>query len=175
MLSYISRKNGLRLALASAAMIGLGVSAGASAATANATAEVIKAISITKSADLNFAGIVPAASAGSVKVAADGTRTCTTVSCAGTAAAASFSVSGESGYTYAVTLPGANVSLAHATDTTASMTIVSTSFAEASGSGTHTLDANGADTVTVGATLDVGANQVAGDYSGSFNVTVEYN
>ena len=42
-------------------------------------------------------------------------------------------------------------------------------------SGAGQLDALGNQTLTIGATLNVGANQAPGDYSGSFSVTVAYN
>jgi hypothetical protein len=38
-----------------------------------------------------------------------------------------------------------------------------------------TLNGSATDTFTVGATLNVNANQVAGLYQGNFNVTVAYN
>ena len=40
---------------------------------------------------------------------------------------------------------------------------------------TPSLSGGGSDTFNVGATLNVGATQAAGTYSGTFDVTVNYN
>jgi hypothetical protein len=105
-------------------------------------------------------------------VSADGGRTCATVGCAGTAAAGSFKVTGAAGYSYSVALPAGSITLTESAAGTATMTVGS--FTAASASGTETLNADGADTLTVGAALDVGANQAVGSYSGRFEVTVDY-
>ncbi len=99
---------------------------------------------------------------------AAGTRTCTTVTCvaqdAGTAA--SFDVSGQGDYTYSVTLPASTTLVDGATN---EMTV--DTFADNS---TGTLDGAGAETFNVGATLNVGADQIAGSYTGTFDVSVDY-
>jgi len=144
-------------------------------ATATSTATIVTPISITKTVDMNFGSIATSASGGTVVLTPAGARSATggasLPAAAGTVTAASFDVAGEDGYTYAITLPS-------------SVTLTRNSGAE-----TMTVDAftsnptstgeltAGAQTLTVGATLNVGASQAPGTYvSGTaFTVTVNYN
>jgi hypothetical protein len=166
------------------AVAGFGVSSfgqGTVTRTATAAATIITPITLTKDVDLNFGNVVSSVAGGTVDLsaAASPTRTATGVSLAvanpGTVTAAKFSVGGASGYTYAITLPiGASpVTLTRVgnTETMTAGTFTSTP------SGTGTISGVAIDDVIyVGATLNVGANQVAGSYlSTNFNVTVAYN
>src|ERR1043165_315006 len=81
-------------------------------ATASASANIITPISIVKTVDMNFGNIaVSATAAGTVVLGTNSTRTTgggggvTLPATTGTVAAASFTVSGQAGYTYAITLP----------------------------------------------------------------------
>lgn len=146
-----------------------------SSATATSTATIVTPISITKTVDMNFGNIAVNSSSGTVVLSPEGARSSTggvtLPGTSGTVTAASFDVTGEGAYTYAITLPS-------------SVTITRNSGAEtmtvnaftSTPSATGTLTA-GAQTLTVGATLNVGASQVAGTYvSGTaFTVTVNYN
>ncbi len=85
----------------------------------------------------------------------------------GTPAAASFNVTGDGNANYSITLPS-STTLSSGGDT---MTV--DTFNHDAGA-TPTL-AGGADTFNVGATLNVGATQAVGTYSGTFDVTVNYN
>ena len=85
----------------------------------------------------------------------------------GTPAASSFDVTGEPGQVYSITLPSS------ATLTSGANTMTVDTFTHDSGA-TPSLVA-GSDTFNVGATLNVGAAQAAGSYSGTFAVTVNYN
>lgn len=141
----------------------------ADTATANVTADIITAISITKTADLAFgSAVADAVSAGTVVVDVNGSQTCTTVACpTRTTAAAAFDVAGQNTYTYAISLPTSTT----LTSGTNNMTV--DTFVDSKG-GTGTLTASG-DSFTVGATLHVTAAQPAGNYTGTFDVTVAYN
>jgi hypothetical protein len=88
----------------------------------------------------------------------------------GTVTAASFTVTGQGTYTYAITLPAAALTLTSGANTMTATTFTSTPSA------TGALTA-GTQTLNVGATLNVAAAQAAGIYvSGTpFNVTVNYN
>jgi hypothetical protein len=96
---------------------------------------------------------------------------CTLPAITGTVAAAAFNVTGAANYTYAITLPGAATTITFGANNMTVDTWTSTP------SGTGTLSAGGSQTLTVGATLNVGASQAAGTYvSGTpFTVTVNYN
>lgn len=144
-------------------------------ATATATARIVTPISITKTVDMNFGNVaVQSATAGTVVMTPAGVRSTTGGTTlpvtAGTVTAASFTIAGESGYTYAITLPVSALTI-----TSSSNTMTVSSFTS-SPSSTGTLT-GGSQTLTVGATLNVGAGQAAGTYASGtpFNVTVNYN
>ena len=139
--------------------------------TAQASANIVTPISITKNIDLNFGNIAASGSAFTVKLSTAGERTSTggagtLPSVNGTVTAAEFTAAGLSGATYAVTLPS---TITITAGTTNNMTV--DNFVSSS---TNILT-DGSETFKVGATLYVGANQVAGAYTGNFNVTVNYN
>ncbi|ASO07427.1 DUF4402 domain-containing protein [Arenibacter algicola] len=146
-------------------------------ADASATATVVAPIAISKTTDMNFGNVaVSSLNSGTVVLAPAGTRTttgdATTPATSGTVSAASFSITGESGYTYAITLPSSAITL-EANAGANSMTIGSfTSDPDATGTLT-----GGAETVNVGATLNLSAGQAAGVYNSTsaLTVTVNYN
>lgn len=147
-------------------------STAAQAATADGTARavILEALTVTNTSDLNF-GTIAVNGGGSVVVTNAGVRAATTggtVSAAGTAAAASFDIAGEAGSNILITVP-ASVVLDHDT-TTDTMSATLTTDAPAAA---HAL-VGGAETFNVGGTLTVAAGQVAGNYAGTFTVTVEY-
>ena len=167
------------LALATVALISFSNSSFAQAtATASASANIITPISIVKTVDMNFGNVaVSATTAGTAVLAPAGTRTTggaggvTLPATTGTVSAASFTVSGQGGYTYAITLPTSCV----ITDG-ASHNMTVNSFTS-SPSATGTLSAGGTETLNVGATLNVTAGQASGLYTNATGVpvTVNYN
>lgn len=144
-------------------------------ATATATATIVTPIAIDKVVDMNFGNLaVQSTNGGTCVLAPAGTRTrtggVTLPTTAGTVAAASFTVTGTDGYTYAITLPSSAVTL-----TSNGNTMTATAFTS-DPIGTGLLTA-GTQTLNVGATLNVTAAQPAGVYvTGTpFTVTVNYN
>jgi hypothetical protein len=165
-----------KLFFSAAGLLALTLGASAQAtATATATATVITPISISKNADMSFGNIaVQSATGGTVVLDPAGTRTSTSgvtlPTAAGTVTAAAFTVSGSGSSTYAITLP-TTVTLTHSGGV---QTMSAGSFTSNPLS-TGTLS-SGTQDIAVGATLTVGAAQLAGTYtSGNFNVTVNYN
>ena len=155
-------------------MAGFAVGAYAQAtATASASATVVTPITISKTVDMSFGNVAVKADAGGTVIlnTSDGTTTTGNVTLpatAGTITSASFTVNGESGYTYAITLP-TTVQVSKDADNMQLSDFTSLP----SGTGTLT---GGTETVKVGATLTVAAGQASGTYSaGSFDVTVNYN
>lgn len=135
-----------------------------------AKATVVKPITVTKQADLNFGKFI-AGSGGTVTIAAaDGTKSATGVTLPDQwkvdGVAGNFTLEGEKDATYAVVL-----------DPTADLTgsAGGTMSVALTSSTTGTLDSVGAGAVKVGGVLTVGSSQTAGDYTGSFNLTVNYN
>ena len=154
---------------AGSAMIALGTSgAQAATATATATAEILEQVTITQVSDLDFGTIVPdATNLETVTVAANaaGTRNCGILTCAGTVSSASFDVTGANGLNVDITGLGA---LTQLTSGGNNMPI------SLNGSAAVLAMTGAAVALYVGGDLDVAANQPAGVYSGSFDVTAEY-
>ena len=143
-------------------------------ATATATANLITPISITKNVDMNFGNIaVSPTDPGTVVLPPVGVRTktggVTLPAIVGTISAASFTVTGESGYNYSITLPVGSVTL-----TSGANTMTLNNFtSDPSSTGTLT---SGTSTLNVGGTLNVAAAQHSGSYTSTgFTVTVNYN
>ncbi len=146
-------------------------------ASATATATIVTPIAIAQSVDMNFGNVATDGTSGTVLLATAGTRTftggITLPTVTGTVAAAQFDVTGEGTYTYAITLPSTDYTITETVGLVATMT-VNDFISDPSGTGTLTA---GAQTIKVGATLNVGASQVAGTYTNAtgFDVTVNYN
>ncbi|MDH3460715.1 MAG: DUF4402 domain-containing protein [Burkholderiaceae bacterium] len=148
-------------------------SAFAASDSAQANATIIAPIAIAWVSDLSFGNII-AGAGGTIAVAAlDNAVTLSGVtvpSVPGTRAAAVFNVTGEGTNTYAITLPSTDQTITH---TNTVNTMLANAFAS-NPSGTGALT-GGAQTLKVGATLNVGAAQLAGVYTGAFTVSVDYN
>ncbi|MBX7514521.1 DUF4402 domain-containing protein [Qipengyuania sp. GH38] len=133
-----------------------------------AVAEIVAPIAITHDGGaLDFGIIIPATTAGTVVVTQGGAGSVTgdTLFVSGsTNAADSFTVTGDAGRAYSIVTTGGSV-------TSGGNSMTFTTDAPASG----TLSATGSDNFSVGGTLNVGANQAAGSYSGSYDATVSYN
>ena len=143
-------------------------------ASASAKATIITPIAIAHVEHLNFGNIVAGTGIGTVIVDTKGDRTKTgdvilPTATPGTFNAAEFTVTGLADATYAITLPDDNtVTISGPGE---DMTV--TGFTS-NPDGTGVL-AGGTQTLSVGATLNVGADQAAGEYAGEFTVTVAYN
>jgi len=135
-------------------------------------ADILSAYSVTKGSSLNFGKLIPSTtSTGTVVINAAGTTATETnvVKAAGhTFSAASFTISSSTNVNWSVA-PIAAQTLTHETDAARTMTVSSFQLSASSG---NTASAN---TFTVGATLNVGANQEIGRYTGSFPVVVTFN
>jgi hypothetical protein len=152
---------------------------GQAGATATSSATIVTPISITQQADMNFGNLaVSGSTAGTVSLPAaaapvrSATAGVTLPATTGTVQAARFNVTGESGYTYAITLPAnGTVTLTGPGPAMACNDFVSSPTVAAGGVLT-----GGAELLYVGATLSVAAGQTAGLYtSAAFTVTVNYN
>ncbi len=143
-------------------------------ASSSSSATIIIPINITKTVDMNFGNVAVNAVAGTVILAPAGGRTLTggvtLPAVTGTVTAASFTVTGAPTYTFSISLPSSPLTI-----TSGSNTMTVTAFTSTP-STTGTLAA-GTATLLVGATLNVGINQVAGTYTSAtpFSVTVNYN
>ena len=143
-------------------------------ATSNATATIVGPIGITNTQEMNFGNVAVGATGGTVVLTPAGVRSTTggvtLPATAGTVTEATFNVTGADGYTYAITLPSAALTISSGGN---NMTVDTfTSFP--SGTGTLT---GGSEVLSVGATLNVAGSQPAGTYTSAtpFTVTVNYN
>lgn len=161
--------NKMKILIAGVAAAAAMSSTAAYADTENATAtvQIIGAVNLQKFADLDFGTIASAATAGTVALpTASNTRTCTTVTCVGTASRARFQVvAATNGYVIAIS-HSPTVSL------TGPGTAMSATLASSAAS--ITFNSASLQDIFVGGTLNVGANQAAGTYNGSFTVTADY-
>lgn len=134
-------------------------------------AKVDPVITLMRLTDLRFGDIFTSALAGTVVLTPAGARSATGGAGLGALSPvgpATFTVAGAASTTYAITLP-ASITLTAPGGTLTISPLTSTP------SLTGLLSATGQQTLAVGGTLNVAANQPDGDYSGTFNVIVAYN
>jgi len=146
--------------------------ASASTATGASSVTVIQPITIANVTPLQFGAVVSGGSSGTVVMSSAGARSVTGGSVlgnAGSAGAATFAVVGLPSATYSITLPS-SVTVA---DLSSNNMTIDTFTSNPSGTGS--LSVLGTQTLNVGATLHVNANQATGLYTGTFDVTVVYN
>ena len=152
-------------------------SAVSGAATASAT--ILNPISVAKSADLNFGNIVNI-SGGTVELTTAGTRNhsagVSLPAFIGTVSVAKFSVTGEAGTAYTVSLPG-TVDLANGTNHMTVGTFTQSAVTGTIGTLTGAAGTTTVQDILVGATLTVGAIQAPGVYTNNttLKMTVNYN
>lgn len=145
--------------------------------SAATTGTLVAPLTISNTASLAFGKFAADASGGTLVIDTAGALTTTgsvqTITSAHTAAA--FGLTGQGGLGYSIVLP-ASISLTGVPSGT--MTIGTFTLGNTAGvvaGTTTTMAAGGTDTLYVGATAIVGASQPAGVYSGTLNVTVNYN
>jgi spore coat protein U-like protein len=160
------------------ALFSFGSETKAASTEGRATATIMTAISTSKNTgtstfgDLAFGVIVPSESSGTVTISSTSDRTHNggVELVASISGAASFNISGAANTPYTVTLPGTDtIKISSGSDT---MQIHS--FSVSSTSSSPRIGSDGKDTFNVGGKLEVGENQPAGNYTGTFIVTVAY-
>ena len=161
--------NSFKNIIASGSILALALLSGAADAagtTASASATIFTPVAVTKTADLGFGKIAPGASSSVVTVGAAGTFACGTgLTCYGTHAPAAFSIAGYINETVTVTVdPSVTLSDGASHSMVASL----------SPSANAVLLTGGLGSFTVGGALTLLANQSAGNYNGSFAVSVDY-
>lgn len=126
-------------------------------------------ISISRVSDMSFGQIVSGTFGGTVTVSTTGIRTASGIAVVASSSSsqAVFLVTGTNNTSYAVVLPASVALSGSGPDMT-----VDTFTSNPADSGL--LDGTGSQTVYVGATLHVSANQQPGPYSGTVDVSVAY-
>lgn len=141
-------------------------------ATFNASATIIQPIGITTTSDLNFANL-DARNGGAVTITPDNSRISlgdVNLAEGGNVSAATFKITGQKGFTYAISIPKEDYVLTSGSESM----IINNFTTDAIGNNTI---AEGSQTIHIGATLNVHPNQTPGNYvsPSGFNVTVNYN
>ncbi len=136
-------------------------------------ATIVRPLTLVNTSDLAFGSIVPSATAGTVTIdefteARTSTGGVTLVG--GTTSAAKFSGLSSAPSHLKIDIPNGSITI-NRVGGGASMTV--NNF-ELNGDKNDWIGANELFEFQVGATLNVGANQMPGTYSGTFNVTVTY-
>lgn len=166
-------KNILGIAVVMLVLSQVSFSQSSASMTANATATIVTGLSCSHgtNSDLAFGKIIASGSSGTVVVSPASARSYTggaILTTGLTSSAAEFVLSGQASTAVTVTLPSSAVTI-----TSGSNTMSVTTFTSDAGS-TPALSSGGALTVKVGGTLAVAANQAAGSYTGTFDVTFAY-
>ena len=152
--------------------------ASATSGQTTASTTIIQPIAIAKDSDLSFGRIVRpsnlAAGTSTIAVsAADGTRSISGgdgVLAGGTVSRAAYTVSGEPGVGFAISLSGTPITLTRAGGTeTLSVALVKSAETDTLAAGT------GTKVIGVGGSVGVTSATVSGTYNGNFTVTVAYN
>jgi hypothetical protein len=165
--------NSLIITIMIAATTGAMAQATSDAATSSAT--IVAPIGITKAVDMNFGNVAVSSAGGTVIMTTAGatsiTGGVTLPNITGTVTAASFDVTGEGNYTYSITLPDGDEITLEDGDGSNSMT-VDNFVSDPSDSGQLT---TAAQTISVGAILNVDGGQAAGTYTNETDLTVTVN
>lgn len=143
--------------------------ANAATASGTATAKILRPLTIvaTPGTSLNFGTIVTGTSAAAVVVSSAGALTScgTGLICTGTTGAAGFTLGGTTGVAVPVSVPATVTLNGSVSGTmTASLAISAATVTLVGSAGSY----------TVGGTLNVGASQADGNYTGTFTATAVY-
>jgi hypothetical protein len=165
----------IRVIVASATLFGVGLTPAAHAGegVGQAQAVVVRPLSLVKTEDLRFGSILAGASAGSVTIS----QTSGARSSAGGAIPIAADPFGPAQFTAAGVL---NVLAIISVDSSTTISRIgggatmNVSDLAANQSGLTVFPANGILPINVGGRLSVSANQMAGDYAGTFTLTVIY-
>lgn len=185
---HLMRRLCALLALACAALIAQPAAAQAVAATAGAEATIVEPLGLVKNQDLIFGRIAAGPTAGTVTVDPN-TSTCTTtgpITRVGTCQYAEFAGMGVRRFTVRIQIPttvtltapgGATMVVNTMTLGTAPGLVYIGGNGNGLGNGNRRYQitsSTGIFTMRVAGRLNVGANQAPGVYTGTFNVTVNY-
>jgi Mat/Ecp fimbriae major subunit len=171
-----------KAAIAASVFAGLALgatSAEAASGTATSRARVLRQVTVSVDRDLNFGTIVGGTSAASVTVDPTGALTgCGVVGsggvCGGSTTSARFNVSGTAGQVVGVTSSPTTFSISNTGGDTMTVHVDTISTTSQTLSGTFGQAAAGTAAFTFGGTLDLGVSQADGDYSGTFNMSFDY-
>lgn len=146
----------------------------------SAGAKIIPSIALVENLPMHFGTMtVKAGQGGTCTVSTSGVRSktggVTLQSLAPFMSLATYTVSGEPGKTYAITLPLTISVIIPGNSMTIGTLLAKSTSGTQSHTATGTLGVGGTEQFTIGGTLTVAAGQTVGLYEGTFQVTVVYN
>jgi hypothetical protein len=166
-------------AASATALFALATSASAASTSATTDAKIIQPITITKNVDMNFGTLIRPATSGTVTLSTAGVVSGVTTVTGGTnaaPAAAKFTVNGEGGQSYSI-----SETVSALSNGTTDLTLTLTKAPGESGTlvgnvGTlgGDLGSAGAGELLYGASFPITATTATGAYSGTLQVTVNY-
>ena len=132
--------------------------------------KIVAPVSVSETTALSFGNIAATSVGGTLAVSTNGTTTAININeMAGTPVSEGvFEVTGDGGASFSVTLPSS------ATLSSGGNSMTVNNFNH-DGGVSPAIAGGGSRDLSIGATLNVGANQEPGSYSGSFTITVNYN
>jgi hypothetical protein len=160
------------------------VAAGSASAQTSATqsttttVKIVQPITLTKNADLAFGTMVKPNSGANTVTVSTGSDTPTLTGpgdaalAASTASRAAFTVGGEGGSAFSVTVPSSVTMTRTGGAQTLAVTLTASS---SSGTLSGSIGSSGSASFTVGGAFTATAGTASGDYTGAFNTTVAYN
>jgi hypothetical protein len=165
--------------------INLSAQSAATISATDASAGLLVSMMLSETTPLSFGSNLLSTSAGGTVVLPSNSTTriysggVATSAATPVATIAAYNVNGTALETYAIVLPSL-VTVSHTSVSsgvyTMNITSMKTRFNGADTDGTtSTLAANGTDSFTLGGTLTVKEDQIGGEYSGTFQVSVDYN
>ena len=167
----MTKTNLLKATALSLILCGLAGNAMAADGTGNATARILAPITVTENIAMDFGGIYADAAGDTITLSAAGAQSAlgaSTFDLGFTPTQGVFDITGNATYT-------ANVTYSSGDTLTGPGTAMPLgAFTDDSTAGVITLDGSGNATLNVGAALTVNAAQVAGTYTGTYTVSVNY-
>ncbi|MCL2369384.1 MAG: DUF4402 domain-containing protein [Alphaproteobacteria bacterium] len=135
--------------------------------TGDASVNITATLAASQTTPMNFGDVTPTASADTVVLSPAGTATSGTLGLAGSTTAGEFAISGSPDTVLTVSFGAGSV-------TDGSNTMNLSDFTTSPTGASIVTDSSGDLTLMVGATLNVGASQVAGAYTGTYTITISY-
>lgn len=141
--------------------------ASAATITGNATVLIQNTIGTSQTQQMNFGTVSPTANTGVVTLSPAGVASSSTLGTYGNGAAGKFNIVAQPSTLLQISFSNGTVS-----NGSESMTL--DNFTSTSVPASNTTDSSGNLALSVGANLNVGANQPSGIYNGTYTVTVSY-
>ncbi|OJU09896.1 MAG: hypothetical protein BGN86_10210 [Caulobacterales bacterium 68-7] len=151
----------------------------AQSASGSGSITILRPLTVTKTADLQFGTVVrPSTGSGTAVISAAGARSVTggvaALSSGATPQAAAFTVAGEGGQSISVTVPS-SFNVTNGTDTLSVTTSNDLSGSASAQTLSNAVGASGSLAVHVGGTVTVASTNSTGAYTGTFTVSAAYN